>query len=140
MALLLLPVGQALAQSPPAIPILGTVAGTLTRGANWCAVERGASAFKRSGTGPAFVTVPEITYTASGPVYYTLAGRMQLSFSAATSGTAYFDFVGNYPAGVSRPTFTGYNQTYTTATGALIVRFVLNFPGCSVSVVGSYRA
>ena len=72
--------------------------------------------------------------------YYTLAGRMQLIFSTATSGKAYFDYVTDYPTTVSQPTFTGYKQTYTSANGVLTVTFALNFPGCSVAVAGAYRS
>jgi len=147
LATLLLPsAASAVAQSPPSIPIIGTVAGTLTRGANWCAVERGTSIFQRAGSGSARIAVPEITYTAvpttppATPLYYTLAGRVQLIFSTATTGTAYFDYVTSYPTTISRPTFTGYKQTYSSGSRVLTVTFVLNFPDCSVVVAGVYRS
>ena len=140
--LLLFAAAPAVAQSPPSIPIIGTVAGTLTRGANWCAVERGTSIFQRAGSGSARIAVPEIIYTVgtTTPVYYTLAGRMQLIFGTATSGKAYFDYVTSYPTTVSQPTFTGYTQSYSSANGVLTVTFALNFPGCSVAVAGVYRS
>jgi hypothetical protein len=127
------------AQTPPPDMMLGTVAAALNRGSNWCAVERGTSLFQRSSPALAKISVPEITFTAAGPIYHTLIGRAQLMFTSSTAGKVLFDFVGDYPAAVRQPTFSGYEQTYDTATGVLRISFVIRFPQCGLRIVGVYR-
>jgi hypothetical protein len=143
----------ALAQTPPAGPLLGTVAHSVARSPSttdetWCSVDRGTSLFQRSGSGIARIAFPGVSYSLQQtipntdfpvPIHYTLAGRARLSFTTASSGKVLFDFVNAYPKTISQPTFTGYAQNYSSTTGVLSVAFTINFPSCNLRVVATYR-
>ena len=140
-------------QTPPSTLLIGTVAHTLARSPSttdetWCSADRGSSLFQRSGSGPARIAIPEVSYSlpttnpnadAPVPIHYSLAGRAQLIFSSANSGTMYFDYVTGYPTTISQPNFTNYKQTYYAGSGVLTVVFTIGFPNCNLLVAAAYR-
>ena len=140
-------------QTPPSTLLIGTVAHTLARSPSttdetWCSADRGSSIFQRSGSGPARIAIPEVSYSlpttnpnadAPVPIHYTLAGRAQLIFSTVNSGKIYFDYVTTYPTTISQPNFTNYKQTYNSGNGVLTVVFTIEFPSCSLLVAAAYR-
>ena len=153
VAAAVLPAAPALAQTPPGTSLFGTTAHTLARSPSttdqaWCSVDRGTSLFQRSGSGPARIAFPGISYSLPQtlpdtdfpvPAHYTLAGRAQLIFTSANSGKIYFDYVTTYPTTISQPNFTNYAQTYNSGNGVLTVVFRINFPNCDLLVAAVYR-
>jgi hypothetical protein len=134
----------------PAVPataqtiLMGSAAPILNRGSGtWCSMEAGATLFQRNGTGPAQISLPQLTFAnmnVNPQQYWALEGRTYLAFSTSTSGVAYFNFVDHYPAGVGRPSFTDYSQVFNANANSLVVSFRLAFPGCTVPVTLIYIA
>jgi hypothetical protein len=134
-----------LAAAPPAILLSGIMPLAVARSATaWCTVAQGTSTFLRNTTpanAPARISFPEITFTvfeADGSTYYSMAGQAQLYFTSATAGTINFVYPAAYPASVRLPAFTGYTQAYN-ASHVLGVSFVVQFPGCALTVSAIYR-
>ena len=134
-----------LAAAPPAILLAGTIPLAVARSTTaWCTVAEGNSTFLRSPTpanAPARISFPETTFTAfdtDGSTYYSMSGQAQLNFTSATAGTVVFIYPADYPASLRTPPFTGYTQTYYTSH-ILAVSFVVQFPGCALTVSAVYR-
>ena len=126
------------AQTPPNVLFAGSANSDVARGTNvWCAVEPGSATFQRNGTGQAKITLPEVTwinYAVTPAVSYRLGGLLILSFSATANGAAAFVVPNGAPSSVSRPAFTNYIQSYSAASQALSVSFVIRFPICALPV------
>lgn len=137
--------GEARAQSIPYGTLVpGNAAAKIVQSTgSWCAVEGGASSYRRTGVSEAFIDVTEVFFTETTypTAYHRVRGVGRLTFTAATSGVITFDPPSDEPdPAIAQPTFTFYTETWEAAKKRLTVQFNVRFSSCVVRYVARYFA
>lgn len=103
-----------------------------------CYVERGFSTWQRNGSGPkAVISFDEISYPVGGSSR-DLRGQAVMTFSDASNGSIRFKITAAYPNGTVSVPFTGYSESFSGPGGLLIVKFNINFTGCTLPITATF--